>query len=150
LREACIERTVTEIDGAVVDDCIFCKIAAGKAFVRMVYATDDTMCFFPLEPEVLGHTLICSRRHFSDVRDAPATMGAAVFEAAQLLSRHYSKTLGTSSFNLMNASGVEAEQSVQHLHFHFLPRFASDAFSTWPSLPAFKTDLDALLDRLKF
>ncbi len=129
--------------------CIFCEIAAGRSFVRMVYSDRDVLCFFPLEPEMLGHTLIVSRNHYCDMRDAPAEFGHAAFSAALRLSRHYEKALGTSAFNFMNASGAEAEQSVPHLHFHYLPRFGLENFSTWPKLPPFKTNLDILLQKLK-
>jgi histidine triad (HIT) family protein len=129
--------------------CIFCAIAAKQAFSRIVYETESIVCFFPLEPELLGHTLIVSKAHYHHVGDAPAELGVEVFSAAQVLAAHYKIKLGTGEFNLMNASGENAEQSVQHLHFHFLPRFENDGFSTWPSLPPFKTDLDALLARVK-
>jgi histidine triad (HIT) family protein len=129
-------------------DCIFCAISAKQSFSRIVYESNDVICFFPLEPEVLGHTLIVSKGHYHHVGDAPVGLGAEVFSAAQVLSLRYKEALGTGEFNLMNASGENAEQSVQHLHFHYLPRFANDGFSTWPKLPAFKTDLDALLARL--
>jgi histidine triad (HIT) family protein len=130
-------------------DCIFCAIAAKASFARVVYETDAIICFFPLEPEVLGHTLIVSKNHYHHVGDAPAALGVEIFAAAQVLAKHYQKALGTDEFNLMNASGESAEQSVQHMHFHYLPRFAADGFSTWPNLPPFKTDLDVLLARLQ-
>jgi histidine triad (HIT) family protein len=132
----------------MTQNCIFCAIAAKQAFSRIVFETNKIICFFPLEPEVLGHTLIVSKAHHHHVGDAPVGLGAEVFSAAQVLSLHYKEALGTSEFNLMNASGENAEQSVQHLHFHYLPRFADDGFSTWPKLPPFKADLDALLARL--
>jgi histidine triad (HIT) family protein len=132
------------------ENCIFCSIAAGRAPVRMVYETAELMCFFPRRPNLLAHTLIVTKDHYADVRDSPAPTGAALFDAAQRLAQQYASTLGSTGFNLLNASGIDAEQSVQHLHFHFFPRFPNDAFSTWPSLPPFETDLDALLERLRF
>jgi histidine triad (HIT) family protein len=130
-------------------ECIFCAIAAQTAFARVVFETDDVICFFPLEPEMLGHTLIVSKQHYHHVADAPALVGASVFAAAQALSTHYEKALGTAEFNLMSANGEKAEQSVQHLHFHYLPRFGDEEFSTWPALPPFRADLDQLLLKLR-
>jgi histidine triad (HIT) family protein len=116
----------------------------------VVYESDDVICFFPLEPEMLGHTLIVSKQHYHHVGDAPQEVGAAVFSAARALSKHYEKALGTAELNLMSANGEKAEQSVQHLHFHYLPRFGDEEFSTWPMLPPFKTDLDDLVLKLRF
>lgn len=132
-----------------VPACVFCAIAAGQAPVRLVHETDDLLCFFPRRPELLGHTLIVSRAHYEDVRDCPAELGHSVFVVSQRLAQHYHRCLGATGFNLMNASDKTAEQSVPHLHFHFLPRFPGDGLKTWPQLPPFATDLDALLARIK-
>ena len=98
-------------------DCIFCSIATKTSFARVVFETDDVICFFPLEPEMLGHTLIVSKQHYHHVGDVPPEFGRSVFAASQALSNHYKKALGTAEFNLMSANGEKAEQSVQHLHF---------------------------------
>lgn len=129
--------------------CPFCAIAAGEAPARIVLETDDLLCFFPLRPELLGHTLIVTRGHYEHIGDCPAAVGVSVFAAAQSLDRHYRAAIGSTGFNLLNASGADAEQSVPHLHFHFFPRRAGDGLSTWPKLPPFETDLDALHRRLR-
>lgn len=129
--------------------CPFCAIAAGEAPARIVHETDDLLCFFPLQPNVLGHTLIVTRSHHEHVGDCPVAIGSSVFAAAQELDRHYRVALGATGFNLLNASGVDAEQSVPHFHFHFFPRRPGDGLSTWPQLPTFETDLDMLHSRLR-
>ncbi|WSY87137.1 HIT domain-containing protein (plasmid) [Streptomyces sp. NBC_00876] len=35
--------------------------------------------------------------------------------------------------NILSASGPGSEQSVPHLHFHVVPRWTDDGFSTWPT-----------------
>ncbi|MGV3769406.1 MAG: HIT family protein [Sphingobium phenoxybenzoativorans] len=132
-----------------IEGCAFCAIAVGQAPARMVFETDDVLCFFPRRPNLFGHTLIVSRSHHSDLRNAPAGLGTHVFAAAQALSALYREKLNAGAFNLMIANGLEAEQSVSHLHFHYMPRFAQDDFSTWPDLPPFETDLDALLAQIR-
>ena len=114
-----------------------------------MYQTEKLLCFFPRRPEVLGHTLIVGRAHCEDIRDCPAGLGASIFETSQLLGEQYQRCLGAAGFNLMNANGVAAERSVAHLHFHFLPRYADDGLKTWPTLPPFATDLDALLAKVR-
>lgn len=116
----------------------------------MVAETDELMCFFPLQPETLGHTLVAPKEHYNDMRDAPPQLGLSISRMVQMLSENYGSSLGTTAFNLLIANGQEAEQSVPHAHFHYLPRFADYGLSTWPALPPFKTDLDALLLKLRF
>lgn len=115
----------------------------------MVLWSDAVLCFFPLRPNLLGHTLIVSRDHYEHAGDCPASLGTSVLAAAQQLARHYETVLGATGFNLLNASGPDAEQSVPHLHFHFFPRIRGDGLTSWPPLPPFDTDLDALLERLR-
>ncbi len=130
-------------------ECVFCAIVAGQSPSRMVFETPELVCFFPLEPELLAHTLIVPKAHYEDIRDTPVSFGANVFEASQFLASHYRHRLGATGFNLMNASGKDAEQSVFHLHFHFLPRFPGDNLNTWPKLPRFSIDLDDLLNKVR-
>lgn len=124
--------------------CVFCAIAQGRAPARVVLETAELICFFPLEPEIAGHTLIASRAHHPDMVDAPAALGEAVFKAAQLLASRYGNVLWASGFNLLHASGASAGQSVAHLHFHFMPRVGGDGLNLWPQLPGNDIDLDVL------
>lgn len=41
--------------------------------------------------------------------------------------------LGAEGVNILNASGPGSEQSVLHLHFHVIPRWSDDDFTTWPA-----------------
>jgi len=130
-------------------DCVFCQIAAGALPARVVHETRDLICFFPRRPNLLGHTLITSKAHFEHIGDCNPALGTSIFTAAQRLSSHYAKALGATGFNLLNASGTDADQSVPHLHVHYFPRTPNDDLNTWPDLPRFQTDLDELLERLK-
>jgi histidine triad (HIT) family protein len=131
------------------EDCVFCEIALGRRFARVVHETDNLLCFFPLEPNLLGHTLITTRRHFEHLGDCPPELGLSVFEACQKISLHYSAVIGATGFNLLNASGKDADQSVPHLHFHYMPRRPNDGLDTWPVLAPFETDLDELVRLLR-
>lgn len=126
-------------------DCVFCRIARKRAQARIVYECDDFICFFPTKPDLYGHTLITSKRHYIDLRSCPPELGAGLLKTAQNLFSLYSRKLGSTGFNLLHASGKSAEQSVEHLHFHFLPRYSNDGLTAWPQLPPFDTDLDALV-----
>lgn len=129
--------------------CTFCAIVAGRLPAHVIFETADLICFFPREPDVCGHTLIVSKVHHADIRDSPPSLGARLFEVSQILAQTYRDRIGATGFNLLNANGIDAEQSVPHLHFHFLPRFASDGFSAWPTFPPFESSLDEIFNLLK-
>lgn len=107
-------------------DCIFCRIARRQMQARIVYECDDFVCFFPEKPDLYGHTLIASKEHYTDLRDCPPALGVDLLRTAQDVFSLYSKKLEATGFNLLHASGKSAEQSIEHLHFHFLPRYSND------------------------
>ncbi|WP_165790944.1 HIT family protein [Pleomorphomonas carboxyditropha] len=125
-------------------DCIFCRIASKRSRAYIVDESENFICFFPEKPDLYGHTLIASKKHYKDIRDAPPELGSELFKAAQKLFNRYSDRLGATGFNLLSANGKAAEQSIDHLHFHFFPRFSNDGLTTWPQLPPFEPNLNAL------
>ena len=125
-------------------DCIFCRIASKKSPARIVYESENFTCFLPIKPDVYGHTLVASKDHYSDIRDCPPELGADLFATVQMLFERCRERIAATGFNLLNANGKSAEQSVEHLHFHFFPRFPEDGLSAWPHLPDIRADLGEL------
>jgi histidine triad (HIT) family protein len=130
-------------------NCIFCDIATGQAAADIIYKNASVICFLPKDIETYGHTLIMPRTHYETINDAPAGWGDVLFQTCQILSAHYGNVIKCRDFNLLAASGAAAEQSVPHLHFHYLPRRKGDGLLTWPSLPKITTDRQALLSILR-
>lgn len=131
------------------NDCIFCRISQRQSRAYIVHETTNFLCFFPIEPDVYGHTLIASKEHYRDLGDCPSEFGQEFFALAQFLSRLYGERVGATGFNLLNANGKSAEQSIDHLHFHFFPRLEEDGLKTWPALPPIEVDLDKLYKLLR-
>ena len=82
-----------------------------------------------------GHTVIASKQHVENLLEAPGALGAELIEICKALARSYRSTMGAAAFNLLIANGEEAQQSVPHLHFHYLPRRKDDGIDAWPLLP---------------
>ncbi|MCM2291133.1 HIT domain-containing protein [Allorhizobium sp. BGMRC 0089] len=70
----------------------------------------------------------------------PAELDFDLLATIQTLFEHYTARLEARGFNLLNANGQSAEQSVDHLHFHFLPRFPEDGIKAWPILSSVDFD----------
>lgn len=122
-----------EVDG--VGTCPFCRIAAGRQVAEVVLQSASFICFAPLVREVPGHTVIASKMHFENMLEAPGALGAELIEICRELARYHRSTMGAAAFNLLMANGEEAQQSVPHLHFHYLPRRNDDGIDAWPLLP---------------
>lgn len=103
-----------------MNGCPFCQIVAGRTAAALVREWPAAIAIVPLNPVAPGHTLVLPRRHIRDFTD-PAPDVAATMVAASELARD----LG-GSMNLITSRGVEATQTVFHLHLHLVPRRAGD------------------------
>jgi histidine triad (HIT) family protein len=112
--------------------CIFCAIVAGEAPATILDSDEHTVSFMDINPATKGHALVIPRKHSDDLMDiAPADL-QHVSTAAQRLAEQMRKTLKPDGFNLINACGPLAWQTVFHFHMHVVPRYADDPLKlTW-------------------
>lgn len=126
--------------------CIFCDIAGGRSRARFVYQDERACAFLDIEPVRPGHILVVPRGHITDLSSELAVEGitgmAHALHATASLLRDRLAAEGVSVFQ---SNGVAAGQTVQHLHFHMVPRFSGDARLTRNWAPA--QDAIEALDR---
>ncbi|MBR8745144.1 HIT family protein [Nocardiopsis sp. MG754419] len=103
-----------------VSPCVFCEITQGRAPATVVRRWADALAIVPLNPVTEGHLLVLPIQHVSDATTAPAVTAMTVMHAATLLAESGRPA------NLIANVGREATQSVFHLHWHIVPRTASD------------------------
>jgi len=117
------------------DDCVFCEIVEGRSPATLVFEDQSCLGFLPLPEGRLaeGHVLVIPRRHVADLFEASEGDLEAVIGAVRRVSDGLREALGASGVNVLNASGPNSDQSVFHLHFHVVPRWADDALWTWPA-----------------
>lgn len=96
-------------------------------------AREPSACAFaPLEPIAPGHALVVPTTHVADIFDAPPHVLADTMSLVRRVADGMRSALDAEGINVLHASGASAEQSVFHLHFHVIPRWSDDGFSTWP------------------
>lgn len=104
-----------------MSDCVFCRIAAGRAPARVVYEDDDVIAFHDLHPQAPLHLLVIPRRHVVSVAAAADSdrdlLGHLLLVAARA-ARHAG--IDASGYRVVTNCGVGAGQSVFHLHLHVL------------------------------
>lgn len=123
---------MTDVD---VNSCVFCGLLEGRSPAQWVAREDAAVAFLPLPASTLapGHTLVAPTAHVLGVQDASARVLASAMALVSRISRAMHSALGATGVNVLNASGVGSEQSVPHLHFHVVPRWEGDGFTTWPA-----------------
>jgi histidine triad (HIT) family protein len=111
---------------AAMTDCLFCRIVSGEIPAQIVYEDARTVAFMDIAPATRGHCLVAPRQHTDDLLTADPADVAACALAAQELARRAYEDLGAAGVNVLQSSGSAAWQSVFHLHFHVIPRYADD------------------------
>lgn len=115
----------------MMDDCIFCKISRGVVSSQRIYENDSFFSIYDHEPEVEGHALVISKKHFETVLDLPNTLGGELMDALKKTTLELVKKYGAGGFNVINNGKKIGGQLVPHVHFHIIPRRDGDKFRCW-------------------
>jgi histidine triad (HIT) family protein len=116
-------------------ECSFCEIISGLETARIVCEGRDWISFFPINPAVVGHTLVIPKAHIRDIWSLDEDTAAVVMNAVLAVSRAIKLALNPEGLNIVNSAGRVASQTVFHLHFHVVPRWREDAMGDiWPAV----------------
>jgi histidine triad (HIT) family protein len=107
-------------------DCIFCGIVAGEAPAQIVDSDEHTLSFMDISPATPGHALVIPRKHSRDLHEIDPDDLRHTAAAAQRLTNRIGEILEPDGFNLLNACGAAAWQTVYHFHLHVIPRYEDD------------------------
>jgi histidine triad (HIT) family protein len=105
--------------GEPQDDCLFCKIVAGKIPATVVRETATTLAFRDINPQAPTHVLVIPKAHHADA----ATLAAEAPElAADVLreTRAVAEAEQLDSYRMVFNTGSGAGQTVFHAHAHVL------------------------------
>jgi histidine triad (HIT) family protein len=108
-------------------DCIFCKIVRGEIPAAKVLETDAVVAFLDIQPAAPGHLLVVPKEHHANLADTPDEVASELGAILPRLVRAVRKAVGAPALNVVANTGREAGQSVDHVHFHLIPRRAGDA-----------------------
>jgi histidine triad (HIT) family protein len=104
-----------------MNDCIFCKIAAGAIPVEFIYESDDVVAFRDIHPQAPVHVLIIPRRHFAttlDLSDQEPELFGSLMKASSEVARR--TNVDESGFRLILNTNADGGQEVFHVHMHLL------------------------------
>lgn len=115
-------------------NCVFCNIIDKKIPSKIIFENDKSIAFLPNKEDVSGHILIVPKSHFSNLNDIHPNDFFEMQKTLLKINNHLINNCQYTGTNILMASGESAGQSVNHIHFHLIPRKENDNIDAWPKL----------------
>jgi histidine triad (HIT) family protein len=113
--------------------CIFCKIVLGQIPSARVVETAHAVAFLDIHPVNHGHTLLLPRAHHPTLADLPEELAMHLGSLLPRVCRAISAATGATGLNVIMNNGRVAGQTIDHCHWHIIPRFKDDPVNwAWP------------------
>jgi histidine triad (HIT) family protein len=104
-----------------MEDCIFCKIAAGIIPSTKMFEDDRAFAFRDISPQAPVHILIIPKKHYKNLAELDAKdheLMGHLLDIANSLARD--EAIAKSGYRVAINSGKQGGQVVQHVHYHLL------------------------------
>jgi histidine triad (HIT) family protein len=126
------------------EDCVFCRIVAGKLPSFTVYQDEKYIAFLDAYPFSRGHTLVCPKQHGETIWDMNEEEIGGLFKVASMVSKAVVEATGADGFRFVQNNGEAANQVVPHVHIHTIPVKLSDK-GKWMDRKSFTDDEMAVI-----
>ena len=103
-----------------MENCIFCKIAAGEIASAKVYEDEEIVIFKDIEPKAKIHLLCVPREHFALLSEADENRAALLGRTLKKIGSLAPQLGLADGYRLVVNQGENAGQTVHHLHIHIL------------------------------
>ncbi len=131
-------------------DNIFARILRGEIPAVKVWEDDHVLAFMDVFPQSEGHVLVISKTSTAtSLLEIEPEILARLIAAVQRTARAVEKSLSPDGFQILQYNGDAGGQTVFHLHFHIVPRWADRPMKGHGHAPmADAAILRALADRI--
>jgi histidine triad (HIT) family protein len=106
-----------------VEDCVFCKIARHEEHASRIYEDKDVIAFLDARPVNEGHTLVISRRHYTNIFEIPDEELAGLFKIVKKVADAIMKSEKAEGIRIVQNNGSAAHQIIFHFHVHIIPEY---------------------------
>jgi histidine triad (HIT) family protein len=111
--------------------CIFCKIVHGEIPSARILESAEAVAFLDIHPVNPGHTLLVPKAHHAHLGELSDAVAAATGLLLPRLCRAITAATGAHGLNVIVNNGLAAGQTIDHCHWHIIPRFHDDSVK-WP------------------
>jgi len=105
-------------------DNIFARIIRGEVPCHRVHEDAHSLAFMDLMPQSPGHTLVLPKAPGEDLLAVPPEALAYAIQTVQRVARAVQRAFTPDGLFIAQFNGPAAGQTVFHLHFHIIPRWA--------------------------
>ena len=103
-----------------MENCLFCKIAAGIIPSTKVYEDEQVYAFRDIAPQAPTHILVIPKAHISGMSEVSDENAALVGHCLAVAAKVAKAEGLTNGYRIVSNCGDDAGQTVHHLHFHIL------------------------------
>lgn len=103
-----------------MENCIFCKIAAGEIPSTKVYEDEQILAFRDINPMAPTHILVIPKTHIPSVAAIAEENVAVVAHIFTVIPKIAEQEGLVNGYRVVSNCGPDAGQTVHHLHFHIL------------------------------
>ncbi len=102
-----------------MSDCIFCKIINNEIPSTKVFENEHVLAFNDINPEAPVHILVIPKAHYKSILEIEdMDIISEMHKAIKIIVKE--KNIDQSGFRLVNNCGQDANQLVDHIHYHIL------------------------------
>ncbi len=103
-----------------MENCLFCKIAAGTIPSAKVYEDEQILAFRDIAPQAPTHILVIPKAHIPSVDGVTAENSGVVAHIFEVIPQIAGAEGLRDGYRVVSNCGSHAGQTVHHLHFHIL------------------------------
>ena len=109
-------------------DCILCAVRDNDERVEILKVYEDSICFIILNlyPYNPAHLMIVTQRHLTRFLDLTKEEIIHINRAIQGIQMLLDELYSPKGYNIGLNQGRDAGGSIEHLHFHIIPRYGSE------------------------
>jgi histidine triad (HIT) family protein len=115
------------LDGDYDEDNVFARVIRGDQPAAKVYEDAHVLAFMDVFPQARGHTLVVSKKSRArNLLDVESEVLSQVMLDVQRVAKAIKAALKPDGIVMTQFNGAAAGQTVFHLHFHLIPRYAGE------------------------
>lgn len=103
-----------------MENCLFCKIAAGQIPSTKVYEDDSVLAFRDINPLAPVHVLVIPKIHITDTNGITPENSGLIAHIFEVIPRIAEAEGLVNGYRVVSNCGPDSGQMVPHLHFHIL------------------------------